>query len=43
VDDTRKNATLRTGGRLSDLAPTLLQLLGLPVPQDMSGKSLIVG
>jgi len=43
VDDTRKNVTLRTGGRLSDLAPTLLELLGLPVPQNMTGKSLIEG
>jgi 2,3-bisphosphoglycerate-independent phosphoglycerate mutase len=43
VDNTRKNVTLRTGGRLSDLAPTLLELLGLPVPEGMTGKSLIVG
>ncbi len=43
VDDTRKNVTLRTGGRLSDLAPTLLELLGLPVPDGMTGKSLIKG
>jgi 2,3-bisphosphoglycerate-independent phosphoglycerate mutase len=42
VDNERKNVTLREGGRLSDLAPTLLQLLGLPVPQEMTGKSLIV-
>ena len=41
VDDSRKNAVLRTGGRLSDLAPTLLTLLGLPVPGEMTGKSLI--
>jgi 2,3-bisphosphoglycerate-independent phosphoglycerate mutase len=43
VDDTRKDVKLRTGGRLSDLAPTLLQLLGLPVPDGMTGKSLIEG
>jgi len=43
VDETRKNATLREGGRLSDLAPTLLDLLGLPVPNEMTGKSLISG
>lgn len=43
VDNARKNATLREGGRLSDLAPTLLALLGLPVPAGMTGKSLIVG
>ena len=41
VDDTRKDAVLRKGGRLCDLAPTLLQLMGLPVPQEMTGKSLL--
>ncbi|GAB1364960.1 2,3-bisphosphoglycerate-independent phosphoglycerate mutase [Rhodobacter sp.] len=34
-------ATLRDGGRLSDLAPTLLHLMGLPQPAEMTGKSLI--
>ncbi len=43
VDNERKNVTLREGGRLSDLAPTLLELLGLPAPKEMTGKSLIVG
>ena len=43
VDNERKNVTLREGGRLSDLAPTLLGLIGLPVPQEMTGKSLIIG
>jgi 2,3-bisphosphoglycerate-independent phosphoglycerate mutase len=28
-------------GGLSDLAPTLLALLGLPVPPEMTGRSLI--
>ena len=41
VDDTRKDAILREGGRLCDLAPTLLTLMGLPVPQEMTGKSLL--
>ena len=31
---------LRDGGELSDLAPTVLALLGLPVPADMSGDAL---
>lgn len=34
-------ARLRGGGRLADLAPTLLQLMGLPQPPEMTGKSLI--
>ncbi|CUJ97440.1 2,3-bisphosphoglycerate-independent phosphoglycerate mutase [Ruegeria denitrificans] len=35
-----KGATLRNG-RLSDLAPTLLQLMGLEQPPEMTGKSLL--
>ena len=34
--------TLAEGGRLADIAPTLLQLLDLAVPQEMTGKSLLV-
>ena len=41
VDDMRKEAKLRTGGRLCDLAPTLLALMGVPVPEEMSGRSLL--
>lgn len=33
---------LREGGRLADLAPTLLELLHLPQPAEMTGKSLLV-
>ena len=33
---------LREGGVLADLAPTMLQLLELPQPKEMTGKSLIV-
>ncbi|MGI6402668.1 MAG: 2,3-bisphosphoglycerate-independent phosphoglycerate mutase [Oscillospiraceae bacterium] len=29
-------------GRLADLAPTLLELMGLPQPAEMTGKSLLV-
>ncbi len=35
------DATLRSG-RLADLAPTLLHLMGLPLPPEMTGESLIV-
>ncbi|MEM9196534.1 MAG: 2,3-bisphosphoglycerate-independent phosphoglycerate mutase [Pseudomonadota bacterium] len=34
-------AELRDGGRLADLAPTLLELMGLSQPPQMSGESLI--
>jgi len=30
-------------GRLCDIAPTLLELMGLPVPAEMDGRSLLVG
>jgi 2,3-bisphosphoglycerate-independent phosphoglycerate mutase len=33
---------MRAGGRLADLAPTLLALMGLPKPVEMTGESLIV-
>ena len=29
-------------GRLADIAPTMLPYIGLPVPAEMSGKSIIV-
>ncbi|MBQ8918299.1 MAG: alkaline phosphatase family protein, partial [Oscillospiraceae bacterium] len=32
---------LREGGRLADIAPTMLELLGLPQPAEMDGTSLI--
>ena len=32
---------LRKNAGLSDIAPTLLQLLDLPIPKEMTGKSLI--
>lgn len=34
-------AALRQGGRLADLAPTVLALMGLPKPPEMTGQSLI--
>ncbi|WP_319825396.1 2,3-bisphosphoglycerate-independent phosphoglycerate mutase [Thalassovita sp.] len=34
-------AKLRSGGRLADLAPTLLQLMTLPQPAEMTGQSLL--
>ncbi len=32
---------LRAGGKLGDVAPTLLQLMGIPQPKEMTGQSLI--
>lgn len=38
---TREGVTLRSGGRLADLAPTLIDLLGVEKPVEMTGESLI--
>jgi 2,3-bisphosphoglycerate-independent phosphoglycerate mutase len=38
VTDT--DVTLRREGELSDLAPTMLALLGLPIPPEMSGSTI---
>ncbi len=36
-----RKAKLRSGGALRDIAPTLLQMLGLPKPEAMTGQSLV--
>ncbi len=38
---TRDGLTLRTGGVLADVAPTILELLGVEQPAGMTGQSLI--
>ncbi len=37
-----RDATLRSGGALRDVAPTLLDLLGLPQPAEMTGQTLLL-
>ncbi len=32
---------LRDDGRLADIAPTILEILSIPVPVEMTGRSLI--
>ena len=39
---TKEGIQVRDGGILADLAPTLLDLLGIKQPQEMTGKTLIV-
>jgi 2,3-bisphosphoglycerate-independent phosphoglycerate mutase len=34
--------SLRNGGALCDVAPTILQLMGLEQPTEMSGRSLMI-
>jgi 2,3-bisphosphoglycerate-independent phosphoglycerate mutase len=38
---TAPDGTLREGGELADLAPTMLRLLGIEPPPEMSGKDLM--
>lgn len=33
---------LREGGRLADIAPTMLKILSLPQPEEMTGESIII-
>jgi 2,3-bisphosphoglycerate-independent phosphoglycerate mutase len=37
-----REAALRGGGALRDVAPTLLDLMGIPQPPEMTGRSLLV-
>ncbi len=37
----RPASITKENGKLSDIAPTLLTLLGLPIPKEMTGQSLI--
>ncbi len=43
VDPERTGARLREGGALCDVSPTVLELMGLPQPAAMTGRSLIEG
>jgi 2,3-bisphosphoglycerate-independent phosphoglycerate mutase len=42
VNDADPKAKIAGGGRLCDIAPTMLQILGLPMPAEMSGHALLV-
>lgn len=41
VDDRFRGHSLRPGGRLADIAPTMLTMLGLEQPAEMTGASLL--
>lgn len=41
VADALDHAELRAGGRLEDIAPTMLELLQIPQPAEMTGRSLL--
>ena len=42
MNPAEKNVKLREGGRLADLAPTLLDIMGIEKPAEMTGESMIV-
>jgi 2,3-bisphosphoglycerate-independent phosphoglycerate mutase len=42
IDDRLKGSKLRRDGRLADISPTLLSMMDLPQPKEMTGHSLIV-
>ncbi|MBO5714301.1 MAG: 2,3-bisphosphoglycerate-independent phosphoglycerate mutase, partial [Clostridia bacterium] len=41
VGEQFKGKTLSDGGKLCDIAPTLLDMMGIEIPKEMTGKSLI--
>ena len=43
IDPAAPKKQLRSDGRLCDLAPTMLELMGLAKPAEMTGESLIEG
>ncbi len=43
VLDREHKVRLRSTGRLCDIAPTILQILGLPQPPEMEGETLMLG
>jgi 2,3-bisphosphoglycerate-independent phosphoglycerate mutase len=40
-DERFKGGKLRDGGRLADIGPTLLQMMGIAQPEEMTGQSLL--
>ena len=38
---TKKGIELKDGGKLADIAPTMLSLLNIPIPIEINGDSLI--
>jgi len=40
-DDRHKGKKLREVGTLADIGPTLLEVMGLPQPEEMTGRSLL--
>ncbi len=41
-DEQFKNRKMASGGKLADVVPTFLEVMGLPKPAEMTGKSLLL-
>jgi 2,3-bisphosphoglycerate-independent phosphoglycerate mutase len=41
MNDADRDAKIRSGGRICDVAPTMLEIMGLPKPDAMTGHSLL--
>jgi 2,3-bisphosphoglycerate-independent phosphoglycerate mutase len=41
VDDRFKGVPLKANGRLADVVPTALKIMGVPQPKEMTGRSLL--
>jgi 2,3-bisphosphoglycerate-independent phosphoglycerate mutase len=40
MNDSDRDVALRSGAKIADVAPTMLEILGLPQPEAMTGRSL---
>jgi 2,3-bisphosphoglycerate-independent phosphoglycerate mutase len=40
-DERYKGKKMRESGRLADIGPTLLDMMGIPKPEEMTGQSLL--
>jgi len=43
VESSLRGRRLRDGGLLADVAPTMLEMMGIPIPAEMEGRSLLRG
>lgn len=42
MDEAFKNRKMASGGRLADVVPTFLEVMGLAKPEEMTGRSLLL-
>ena len=42
IDEEFEDRTMAEGGKLADVVPTMLEVMGLEKPKEMTGKSLLL-